>query len=486
MSAHDARPPIDDSPEFGRLVDHLLGEGSDAERSEVRAEIGRDVELAVELGDLRGLFDEMRTLTIEPSGHVGIALRYAAGRRARLRGERKQDRVARMARVAAVAAAALVAFLFIDDMAQREVSERGAHVQGSPIVRSHRVAPAIDPVVGFLLSSANLPVRDVSFLECLEAFDERPLPESFSGWVDASERLHALRESFRLRLASEERHRLLRSMGSPKLDDRLESLADDVVAQVHRQLTRNEMSIDDLSLAVRAMVATGSSRVHGRHHDVVHRCAYEILQRFEGLDEGEAASALAALSELAVLEGGRLVDIVGRHAARLARSTLTARADGSRPGLLHWRTSSLRLADAGRVLQIAPAFGVHAGISHRARMMIAAHLDERMQVDSDVEVPSLIAAQLYGFGDLIDREAADRALRLWNPRLLVPDFVALHHLAWSRAPTRPGWARFQQQLRDLASVPTPARVRDSASLLLSLTMNFAAPASLGEIVARGS
>ena len=67
-------------------------------------------------------------------------------------------------------------------------------------------------------------------------------------------------------------------------------------------------------------------------------------------------------------------------------------------------------------------------------------------------------------------------LRLWRLDLVVNEgFVALHHLCWSQYPPRPGWARFQRELRGMAALPTPDEIADAAGLLLSLSMNFAAP-----------
>ena len=55
------------------------------------------------------------------------------------------------------------------------------------------------------------------------------------------------------------------------------------------------------------------------------------------------------------------------------------------------------------------------------------------------------------------------------------DLVVLHQVAWSQFPPRPGWTEFQRDLRELATLRTPDEVRDTAALLLSLAMNFAAP-----------
>src|SRR5690606_37800072 len=96
------------------------------------------------------------------------------------------------------------------------------------------------------------------------------------------------------------------------------------------------------------------------------------------------------------------------------------------------------------------------------------------------ERPALIAAQLYGFGDLVDRRSADRRLVLWRAKHLLPDYVALHQLAWSRYPVRAGWADFQNELRGLAGLPDPTDTRDAAALLLCLSMNSAAPGVLDD------
>ena len=47
--------------------------------------------------------------------------------------------------------------------------------------------------------------------------------------------------------------------------------------------------------------------------------------------------------------------------------------------------------------------------------------------------------------------------------------------SWSQLPPRPGWTKFQRDLHELATLRTPADVRDASALLLSLAANFAAP-----------
>ncbi|MGA0059854.1 MAG: hypothetical protein ACO3RU_09735 [Planctomycetota bacterium] len=111
----------------------------------------------------------------------------------------------------------------------------------------------------------------------------------------------------------------------------------------------------------------------------------------------------------------------------------------------------------------------------QTRMMVAAHVEERLVRGAGAEQPARLAALLYGFGDLVDRDAVERALALWRPRLLRDDLVAVHHLAWSRYPVRAGWADFQRELRWLSGLPSPESLRGRAALLLGLCTNVSAP-----------
>ena len=104
-------------------------------------------------------------------------------------------------------------------------------------------------------------------------------------------------------------------------------------------------------------------------------------------------------------------------------------------------------------------------------------MQERIDSTRD-ERPDLLAAQLYGFGDLVDRSKLDHKLLLWTPEKLVPEhFVTLHHVSWSQFPTRRGWAKFQRDLRAVAVEATPEDVSDASALLLALATTYAAPGS---------
>jgi hypothetical protein len=461
------------------LGDYVLGEGTATERARIRREIAADVDLAVECAELQTMFDRLSELRVEPTGEVELAVRYAVERRLRLRrATSSSGRLIQLAQIVSIAAASLFAFVIIDRLARSRVDvdpfESGVVTAA---IGDGRLPPQVDVELMRLLDASHIPVRDPRFVACVERFQSIELPETFSGWLSAADEISSWREHSTLRFRPEMRREALHATGSPILDHRLTRLAATVASRIDADLENGTASTSELAIGLRAMLAVGSSRQIGLHQDTVHAVAVELLERLPRLTEGAVASSIAALSELAVVEGGRLAEVVGLYTEALARTTLTERPDG-RPGLLHWRTPVAELADAGRLLRIAPAFGVHAGLAFRARMMIAAHLDERLRVQSEVEHPALVAAQLYGFGDLIDRESAERALRLWRPELIAPNYVALHHIAWSKMPARPGWAEFQSDLRALSSWSTPREARDAAALLLCLTMNFAAPGAL--------
>ena len=103
-----------------RIVDWTLGELPPGLGREVRRLVQSDPRAAVEAAEVGALLEDLKTLAAEPSGRVGVALRYAVGRRNRLHRPRSAlgHRIASLGpvlgsarglvRVAAVAAATLV------------------------------------------------------------------------------------------------------------------------------------------------------------------------------------------------------------------------------------------------------------------------------------------------------------------------------------------------------------------------------------------
>lgn len=513
----------DDEPRL-TAPDFVLGEGSQSDRAALREALEADLAQVLEVAETRDLLERFREIAVEPTGRVEREMRRIWQHRLRIRrpSPRPWGPVVELRsaaawrrslavglRVAAVAVVSLgigwtaLALLRPDaGGGARNVASQGdwsstpvAHAELPMIGRSAldqvaataaREALLPDPELRELLDADLLPVDAPSFVESAERFAATPVPDDYFGLMSAENVLAQLRAESHLRFSPAARDRARHATGVPDLEDRVQALAAVVAARVGDRLDATgqvdgDLEPDAIAFALRALVAAGSSLDVGPHRAAVAACRDRLLDLLATADRidlsaGARATALAALAELAVLGDADAVARVAIQGERVAREVLRGSGPtGGRPGLLHWQTPVHQLADAGRLLWIAPAFGTHAGLAFRARLMIAAHLGERLRVGASSEQPALVAAQLYGFGDLIDRSEADRRLSLWRPQLLLPDFVAMHHVAWSKYPVRPGWAEFQRQLRTLAGEPTPEGLKDASALLLSLCTNVAAP-----------
>lgn len=506
------------SPDTAKLTDWLLGELSPQAAAHMARRLGRgevkaqDLELARELAEVQGLLDDLRQLRVEPSGRVPLAVRHAIHRR-NLQAGRLPRQPLRLAEFVSgmvqVAAVALVAFAGLslgrwgfDQVEPDQVPK--AHLaavpQAMPLVP---VAPVVvpEPEPAPVHRQPSFIQSDPYFRQQYENFAAHAETPPFAVWCQANRDLAILRREFRQRFSADSRRRIILAGGGSRiLEPRIQALAAEVAAKVDGQLAAAEVSVPQLTLALRALLAAGSTPRMGPHQATVRRCAEYLEQRVAGLQGGELASALAGLMDLAVVTGRRMETLVAEHSDRLTHSIFQAETpvvaevteeaepapsahrsqswrQDNRPSLLHWQTPAAQLADAGRVLQLAPAFGAEPKLTNWARTLLAAHLDERINASS-MERPDLLAAQLYGFADLVDRAAIDRKLLLWRAQNLVPEhYVALHHLSWSQFPARPGWSRFQRELRMLSVQSTPEGTGDASALLLCLAMNYAAPGS---------
>ena len=488
-----------DEHRFARTVDHLLGEGPPDERESWREQIAVDVELATQQAELSCLLERMRELEVEPSGRVPRELRRIVQRRAARRRPAPAPSWSARAwtaiRVAAVALLSLgLGLVCLDEEGFVRRALRGdepAEGAGKAIAAKfwnpsllRAAKSAADAELDQLLDPTRLPIDSAAFVANYRSLAERPFPDGFVALMSAENLIAHLRQESELRFSAAARAKARRANGTPNLDARIAATSAQIAVRVERTLgsvAQDAAAVLDaeqvvgLSFALRALVAAGSSLEHGEHAPTVRACRDAMLRELPALPRQLQPSVLAAISELAIL-GDRLSAAVLANAADdLARDTLRAPTDGRRPAMLSWLTPLQSLADAGRVLLVAPAFGTHAMLAFHARLMIAAHLGERLDARSGSEQPALVAAQLYGFGDLIDRREADRRLTLWRGAALLPDFVAMHHAAWSRYPVRSGWASFQRELRQIAGVPTPDGLSDASALLLTLCTNTAAP-----------
>jgi hypothetical protein len=471
-----------------------------------------DVPLARQTEQLRGVIERFRSLAAPAgSSHLFIRLRSSVRRRLALRAPSPAPAetvrvwgrdLARAAYLAGAVAAAFhlasllepapVARLAADAdalalPARMAVADAEARLAYEAAVPAPRPAPARRPADGpEAYADPGTPVAAAAeggeeFIAGVEAVSADTGADTLLASIGARNALDLLRVEFRQRFSREDRRQVLAATGaSPGREERIQVLAADVAAKVEAELA-GAGDPGALALGLRALLAAGSSRNVGEHRALVRR-ATEVL--LAALTEEEASDQvplplLAAITDVAVVCGGDEADTVRRHAERLARATVEV--GERRPALLHRQTRLSHLADAGYVLRLAPSFGAPAPLCARARRLVLAHLHERLAVR--VERPDVVAAMLYGFGDLVDRAALDARLLLWSARQLLPDYLALLHYAWGQYPLRTGWASFQDDLRYLSTLPTPVQLADASALLMTLATNFAAPGSL-EILAR--
>ncbi len=486
-----------------RMVDWILGKASEEEAQGLRHEAASDPAVALDAAELRCLFDDLRELTVEPTSRVAVTVRNAVDRRARLReGKppwRPVETLFYSLKVAAVAAVVVGGALFGERVVwqRHEVQPRDSQVAGAPVEPARSADAyvahegtalvqdlAIEPkhLSPFVQDNTEYPYR-LYRMDALVSERYTPphahvaetLPQDV--WMCATNAVASMRQEFKYRLSPNLRRRAIRAAGGRDfLAARIETLAGEVSTKIRIAIVDSTATVGDVALSLRAMMAGGSTRRLGDHQDCVRQCTDWLVERLPALKGGELATALSGLVDVAVVSGPKMGRLVGVHASRLAESVIYS-YNNHRPSMLNWQTSAAQLADAGQVLRLAPAFGIVNKEALLARVYLAMHLSERIDLSTS-ERPDLLAAKLYGFGDLIDRSDTERRLGLWHARDLVPEhYVALHHVAWSRFPLRSGWADFQLELCSVSTLATPDASSDASALLLSLAVNYAAPGS---------
>jgi hypothetical protein len=463
-------------------IDALLGEGTPAQLQAFRERLAGDPLLAVAAAETRQIVERLRELRVEPGARWELQ-RAAVQRRAeRFLEVRTASRPLSLQLLAAAAAAAALfaALGFVDPLGLRRAHAptpladltpaAGSRASAVAEARPSEFTAAGEPVVEWLAPAPRL--RDA-----FQRFHERSPEEQFSDWLLPRNAMAVLRLDYELRASSEARRRALRERGFlPDVDERVRRLATEVAAGL---LASPDLPIDDLALGVRALLASGRYAQHGA---ALQAGAGRLARALPELHGGELASALAALGELAAGTGSHLA-AVHEHGHRLLREIVEIDHEiwsRRRPLLLHPATPVGQVAAAGRFLALGPAFGLREDEVLLARLLLAAHLQERRDVRN--ETPDVLTALVYGFGDVLsaaERAEVEERLRIWRPISLVPDYVALQQLAWSRTPRLPGYARFQLDLRRISALPTPPALGDQAALCMCLATHFAAPGALG-------
>jgi hypothetical protein len=315
---------------------------------------------------------------------------------------------------------------------------------------------------------------DARMLVALEHIVAQPAAIAAS-WLQSGNQLAAMRADSDRRRSAELRRAALHDLGSAEgVDDRIQDLAATVANEVMADLARGRLDVVTAAFVARALIASGAAGDGGPCASSLTATVAWLREQLadNALGDGERATAVAALAEVGASTGKGL-ELVREQTERLLRNTLEAPAfSRRRPTLLLPHTPALHLGDAGRLLQLAPAFGIDADEACRLRVLLAARLEANRALNSDD--PALLAAEVYGFADLIDRESIDRKLGGWRTSDLVPDYLTILQLAWSRKLHSPGFSRLQMELRALAAA-TPQGLRDRAALLLCLATNIAAP-----------
>ena len=466
----------------------VLGEGATAELTQCRERVARDPLAALAFAETRQLIEHLRGVRVTPSWRFGLALDSLVRR-----AERRRQLLSRPAPVPGVAlrflvAAALVfaVLALLDPLHLRDRARPSAGeippVAVQPAVRMQPVTPT--PVAGLRLAETLAAIRAAAerlaagskLLAALDRFQGLAPAERLASWLQANQRVAEARLGFQRRASGPARRQALQANKSlPEVDDRVQALARDLATEVR---TNDALPVPELALVLRALLASGACRADDPAlQDGVERLR-AALPLLEG---GELASALAALGEVAA-STGTPIDELQEHGERLLRSVLGVDGDNwtrARPSLLAPKTPVDQLADAGRFLALGPCFGLDAEAVLLVRLLIAAHLQERR--DLRRETPNLLVALAYGFGDLLSRAERDEVearLLAWQPASLVPDYLALQQLAWSRVPAQRGFAHFQLEMQFVSALATPATTRDKAAFCLSLATNFAAPGAL--------
>lgn len=221
-------------------------------------------------------------------------------------------------------------------------------------------------------------------------------------------------------------------------------------------------STAEIARIAHALAATGRAGNGGAFGPDLRTAAGWLEQQLPDLHGSELATALAALSVVAA-ETGDAVAALRAHGARLVDEGLQE-AHGGR---LWPQAPAPALAECGRLLALAPAFGIDAAPAAQLRRHLAVELERRTR-DGGAG-PDLLAAQLYGFGDLLDCADAERQLRQWRPTALTAgDLTTMQQVVASIESGEADWRRFRLGLRRLAICQVPTAAAAQADMLLCL------------------
>jgi hypothetical protein len=499
-AAHDRQPASDD---LGPLapIDLLLGEGAPAARAELRRAIAADPAATFAMAETVALLERCREVRVEPGPAFAAKLADVTARAER----RLLPPPSRWhGPLWGLAAAAVVfALLRLLDPLRRPAG--AVELPVAPIAAPAEPASARDEAV----RRPVLDVRVVAWQEELETMRRRlgqePMPQlrealeagveahddALGSWLDPRNTLMLMRLDHERRADAATRRELLRSQGGlAAADERVQELADAIAGELRGAIAGADRGAPDASavaLGVRALIAAGPG---GADRTAALTAASDWLARVVvAANDAELVQCLAALVEVTAVTGAHRA-LVASQGERLVRLVLHVDAENwSRrlPDLLGAKIAPGVLAEASRVLGRLPGVGVDSARCALVRRLLLGPLRARRAHGEDS--PQLVAAMLYGSADLLpdaERDALELQLRRWKPARLAPDFATVQQVAWALAPGRPGHARHQAELRQLAVCADPGQLPARAAFCLCLATGYAGSVGAAARFAAGS
>lgn len=499
-------------------IDLLLNQGTAEEVAEMRNEVARDPMQALELADTVGLIEQFRHLRTEASPNFAGKLQNVAVHAERFYRSHYQPKAPMWHMPAVMALAASATFfllwwfdasrLIIESQSQRNVSTLASTGLPASHLMDQEGKSAGIGESGYaqeIASEVPLTSEQMSWEQTVseiarrldrettdhmrDAFesgiqdDSDPLAE----WIDPRDTLDLLRLEHELRANAEVRAQALRSSGYlEEVDDRVQELADGVARELLQRVTgrlpgpaadldADRQELGEIAMGVRALIAAGpaANRAAALRHS-----GEWLAKRLPELQGERLVTALSGLLELAAINGQHF-EAVKQHGQRLVDEVLEPdeeRWRRSLPDLLTSRVAAGSIGEAGRILSRLPAFGIDPSRCKLVRLLLLGQLRERRSLSEDR--PEVLAAMIYGCGDLLaangnERERVAWALRRWKPTRLAPDFATVQQIAWGQAPGSRGYTRLQGELRQLSVLPKPKQLRNSAAFCLCLATNFA-------------
>lgn len=492
-------------------IDLLLNQGSADEVAAMRNEVANDPMLALDLADTVAVIEQFRHVRTEASPEFAGKLQNVAVHAERFYRSHYLPKAPmwHMPAVMSVAAAATFFLLWcfdagrlLQDSRSDEVASVNALTDVGDLVT---LGSDVNDYEHALVQEVPITPEQASWEQTVQEITRRldrettdhmrdafragiaDASDPLTQWIDPSNTLTLLRLEHELRANAEVRAEALRNRGSlEEVDDRVQELADDIAVSLMQMVTgrapattvdlvADRQELSEIAMGVRALIAAGpaANRAAALRHS-----GDWLARRLPNLQGERLVIALSGLLELAAINGQHF-DEVSVHGQRLVEEVLKPdeeRWRRSLPDLVTSRVAAGSIGEAGRILSRLPAFGLDPAPCKLVRLLLLGQLRERRSLNEDR--PEVLAAMLYGCGDLLASESNERervrwALRRWKPRRLAPDFATVQQIAWAQTPGSRGYTRLQGELRQLAVLPTPAELRNCAAFCLCLATDFA-------------